>query len=260
MTLLSWPARASPPRPSTRLRLLPAPLPLRTRSRAPPPRALRALHSLPHSRARRRRWLRAPLPRLLHTALVHRGSGVPRRRGRADRGLRALGKERVLDKGGGYRRRMFCCSRRLWCSVHPPFHFFVLRGVNGCKAFIVTVVFWALLSSPDTFSTTFSAWFNSSLHALNSAFAVLALLFSNAPPAPLLALPVQILLLAGHLGVAYITKAGQGFYRAWTPLFFLRFSRFSSPSRERLCGAGRRMWRSAATARHAGTAIDTCGA
>ncbi|KAJ7484127.1 hypothetical protein FB451DRAFT_1231598 [Mycena latifolia] len=78
--------------------------------------------------------------------------------------------------------------------------------------FIVTVVFWALLSSPDTFSTTFSAWSNTSLHALNSAFALLELLLTNAPPAPLLALPVQILLLVGYLGVAYITKASQGFY------------------------------------------------
>ncbi|KAJ7437938.1 hypothetical protein FB451DRAFT_1304720, partial [Mycena latifolia] len=80
--------------------------------------------------------------------------------------------------------------------------------------FIVTVVFWALLSSPDNFSTTFSVWSNASLHALNSAFALLELLLTNVPPVPLLALPVQILLLAGYLGVAYVTKPSQGFYRA----------------------------------------------
>ncbi|KAJ7437942.1 hypothetical protein FB451DRAFT_1570490 [Mycena latifolia] len=38
---------------------------------------------------------------------------------------------------------------------------------------------------------------------------------SQESPAPLLALPVQSLLLAGYLGVAYVTKASQGFYRAF---------------------------------------------
>ncbi|KAJ7472933.1 hypothetical protein B0H11DRAFT_2037790 [Mycena galericulata] len=78
--------------------------------------------------------------------------------------------------------------------------------------FIVTVVFWALLSSAKTFSTTYDAWSNISLHALNSAFALFELLFTNAPPAPWLALPLHVLLFAGYLGVAYITYATQGFY------------------------------------------------
>ncbi|KAJ7484112.1 hypothetical protein FB451DRAFT_1392685 [Mycena latifolia] len=106
--------------------------------------------------------------------------------------------------------------------------------VDGCgvpciwgAVFIVTMVFWALLSSPDTFSTAFSAWSNTSLHVLNSAFALLELLMTNAPPAPLLALPVQILLLAGYLGVAYITKARQGLYCVWFSLVFALFFPFS---------------------------------
>ncbi|KAJ7484125.1 hypothetical protein FB451DRAFT_1392701 [Mycena latifolia] len=48
------------------------------------------------------------------------------------------------------------------------------------------------------------------LHALNSAFALLELLLTSAPPTPLLALPVQILLMSAYLGVAYVTKASQG--------------------------------------------------
>ncbi|KAJ7093419.1 hypothetical protein B0H15DRAFT_158086 [Mycena belliarum] len=78
--------------------------------------------------------------------------------------------------------------------------------------FIVTVVFWALLASPETFATVYSAWANTSIHALNSVFALVELLLTNAPPAPLLALPVQIICLAGYLGVAYITHEAQGFY------------------------------------------------
>ncbi|KAJ7437966.1 hypothetical protein FB451DRAFT_1570496 [Mycena latifolia] len=55
--------------------------------------------------------------------------------------------------------------------------------------FIVTVVFWVLLSS-DTFSTTFSGTV--------LAFALLELL-THAPPAPLLTLPVQILFVGACL-------------------------------------------------------------
>ena len=43
---------------------------------------------------------------------------------------------------------------------------------------IVTIVFWGLLSSSSTFSTTFNTWSNISLHALNSAYAVFEILFS----------------------------------------------------------------------------------
>ncbi|KAJ6471615.1 hypothetical protein C8R47DRAFT_745487 [Mycena vitilis] len=77
---------------------------------------------------------------------------------------------------------------------------------------IVTVVFWALLSSPDTFGTRFSSWSNISIHALNTLFALLEILLTNAPPAPWRLLPLLIVLLGGYLGVAYVTRAEQGFY------------------------------------------------
>ena len=51
------------------------------------------------------------------------------------------------------------------------------------------------------------------MHALNTLFALLELLGTNAPPAPWAALPLTLVLLAAYLGVAYITKATQGFYR-----------------------------------------------
>ncbi|KAJ7472939.1 hypothetical protein B0H11DRAFT_1345230 [Mycena galericulata] len=79
-------------------------------------------------------------------------------------------------------------------------------------AFIVTVVFWALLSSPETFGTRYNVWSAISVHALNSAYALFELLLTNAPPAPWLALPLHVLLLAAYLGVAYVTYAAQGFY------------------------------------------------
>ncbi|KAJ6540587.1 hypothetical protein B0H19DRAFT_1036390 [Mycena capillaripes] len=88
----------------------------------------------------------------------------------------------------------------------------LLQSTITTFPFLVTVVFWALLSSPDTFSTTFSSWSNLSVHALNSVFALFDLLLTNTPPAPWLTLPFHILFLAGYLGVAYITHATQGFY------------------------------------------------
>ncbi|KAJ7601864.1 hypothetical protein DFH06DRAFT_378554 [Mycena polygramma] len=77
---------------------------------------------------------------------------------------------------------------------------------------IVTVVFWALLSSPETFGTRFSSWSNLSLHALNTLFALVEITLTNALPAPWRLLPLLIVLLGGYLGVAYVTRREQGFY------------------------------------------------
>ncbi|KAF7293365.1 hypothetical protein MKEN_01466900 [Mycena kentingensis (nom. inval.)] len=88
----------------------------------------------------------------------------------------------------------------------------VLQSTTTTFPFIVTIVFWALLASPEVFDTTYSTYSNISVHALNSLFALLDLLLSHTPPAPWLTLPLHILLLAAYLGVAYITAHTQGFY------------------------------------------------
>lgn len=88
---------------------------------------------------------------------------------------------------------------------------------------LVTAVFWSLLSSPSTLATRYSAWVNISEHALNTAFAALEIILTNASPAlpgrprsgvslPWIHLPFLIALLACYLGVAYITSATQHFY------------------------------------------------
>lgn len=52
-----------------------------------------------------------------------------------------------------------------------------------------------------------------SLHLLNSVYALFEIFLTNTPPSPwLLLLPLE-LMLAGYLGVAYITHATQGWYR-----------------------------------------------
>ncbi|TFK39333.1 hypothetical protein BDQ12DRAFT_629891 [Crucibulum laeve] len=78
--------------------------------------------------------------------------------------------------------------------------------------FVVTIVFWALLSSPNTFSSPYSTWSNISQHALNAVFALLEIVFTNVGPLPWIDLPATIVLLGCYLGVAYITFQTQGFY------------------------------------------------
>ncbi|KAK0460076.1 uncharacterized protein EV420DRAFT_1673018 [Desarmillaria tabescens] len=78
--------------------------------------------------------------------------------------------------------------------------------------FVVTITFWVLLSSLSTFSSTFNAWNNISVHALNSLYALFEIIFTNTPPPPLVFLLANIVLLGAYLGVAYITNATQGFY------------------------------------------------
>jgi len=77
--------------------------------------------------------------------------------------------------------------------------------------FLVTIVFWVLLSSPSTFATSTNAWRNISMHALNSVFALFELLVSR-NTLHWIHTPFMIILLGGYVGVAYITHATQGFY------------------------------------------------
>ncbi|KAF8703092.1 hypothetical protein AX14_014205 [Amanita brunnescens Koide BX004] len=77
---------------------------------------------------------------------------------------------------------------------------------------IVTIVFWAVLSGPSTFDNKFDTWSNISLHALNTAFALFEISLTNVPRPPWIYLPLNIVLLACYLGVAYITSGTQHFY------------------------------------------------
>ncbi|KAG8952517.1 hypothetical protein FRC04_004577 [Tulasnella sp. 424] len=76
--------------------------------------------------------------------------------------------------------------------------------------FLVTIVFWALLAD-GAFSNEFNSWKNISVHALNSGFALLEIFLSRIVPR-WANIFILILVLAGYLGVAYITHATQGFY------------------------------------------------
>ncbi|KJA15421.1 hypothetical protein HYPSUDRAFT_72089 [Hypholoma sublateritium FD-334 SS-4] len=111
-----------------------------------------------------------------------------------------------------------------WPRILQALHV-VLQATVVSFPFVVTVVFWALLADGSTFATPYSAWSNLSVHAFNTLFALLELLGTHAPPPPWAALPLTLALLAAYLGVAYITRAAQGFYRA----FYFLLSLFPLP-------------------------------
>ncbi|KAI0073957.1 hypothetical protein K474DRAFT_1602419 [Panus rudis PR-1116 ss-1] len=77
---------------------------------------------------------------------------------------------------------------------------------------VVTIAFWTLLSSADTFATTFNSWHNVSVHAMNSGLALFEIIFTNVGPLPWIHLLFCEIFLACYLGVAYITRATQGIY------------------------------------------------
>ncbi|THH33151.1 hypothetical protein EUX98_g1042 [Antrodiella citrinella] len=77
---------------------------------------------------------------------------------------------------------------------------------------LVTIVFWALLRDSDTFSTRLNTWLNISEHALNTVFALFEIFLTHGGPMPWIHVLFLDLMLAGYLGIAYITHKTQGFY------------------------------------------------
>jgi len=102
-----------------------------------------------------------------------------------------------------------------WLQTWPHFlqylHTLLLTTIVSFPI-IVTIVYWVLLASAESFATPFSSFSNVTKHALNSVFALFEIFFTNIGPLPWVQLPITILLLLGYLGVAYITHATQGFY------------------------------------------------
>lgn len=77
---------------------------------------------------------------------------------------------------------------------------------------LVTIVYWALLADGSIFKSSYSAWSNVSEHILNTVFVLFEICFTHSKPSPWLHIPILVLILLGYLGIAYITRATQGFY------------------------------------------------
>lgn len=109
---------------------------------------------------------------------------------------------------------------------------------NIPPAFVVTIAYWTLLASSDTFATPFSgtirfpavctrlltppstlAWDNTSVHILNSVFTLSEILLTFLGPIPWLYLPLCIFIIGLYIALAYVTYASQHFYRSFSHLF-----------------------------------------
>ncbi|KAK0661081.1 hypothetical protein DIS24_g3035 [Lasiodiplodia hormozganensis] len=77
--------------------------------------------------------------------------------------------------------------------------------------FIVTIVYWAILSG-NSFVTPFTSYYNVSAHAMNSGFALLEVLLPRTAPSPWWHMGPLVVLLALYLALAYITYYTQHFY------------------------------------------------
>ncbi|KAL4256471.1 hypothetical protein AB1N83_012204 [Pleurotus pulmonarius] len=93
-------------------------------------------------------------------------------------------------------------------------------------AILVTIIYWALLSSPSTFATSYSAYSSTSQHILNAVVSLAETFILTSSPSttnaagdkqrktnlPYIYLPITVVLLGLYLCVAYITNASQGVY------------------------------------------------
>ena len=86
-----------------------------------------------------------------------------------------------------------------------------------------------VLGIPCLNSHSLLAWSNISEHALNTAFCLVEILLTHAGPTPWLHIPFLILILAGYLGIAYITHATQGFYSTYSSCSISTSSTFHVP-------------------------------
>jgi hypothetical protein len=77
---------------------------------------------------------------------------------------------------------------------------------------IMTILYWTVLSDKTTFSTTYNAWLNISIHLINTMFVLTEVVFNSIPAQPFIhLLPLELCFLL-YLPIVYITASTQGFY------------------------------------------------
>ncbi|EKM77458.1 hypothetical protein AGABI1DRAFT_107998 [Agaricus bisporus var. burnettii JB137-S8] len=77
---------------------------------------------------------------------------------------------------------------------------------------LVTITYWTLIASSDTFSSTYNTWAAISKHILNTVLALSEITTTNIPPLPWKTLPVCLIILGAYLGLAYVTHATEDVY------------------------------------------------
>ncbi|PPQ70198.1 hypothetical protein CVT24_003914 [Panaeolus cyanescens] len=126
---------------------------------------------------------------------------------------RGIGKNDNIDEHDDERDPALAMAFEVawWARALQAAHV-VLASTVVTYPVIVTAVFWALLAGEGTFSNPGESYNNISVHGLNALFALFEMVLTNSPPIPWVTLVFGILGMGGYLGVAYLTKATQGFY------------------------------------------------
>jgi len=81
-----------------------------------------------------------------------------------------------------------------------------------CYPFLVTIIYWGVLFGGTWFKLEFDAFSNISQHALNSVFALFEIIFPRTNPPPFIHMLWLIIVLAMYCGLAYLTRAADGYY------------------------------------------------
>ncbi|EIW75925.1 hypothetical protein CONPUDRAFT_85151 [Coniophora puteana RWD-64-598 SS2] len=106
-------------------------------------------------------------------------------------------------------KKMYPLQR--WPRVLQVLHL-ILWSTITTFPFIVTIVFWGLLSDSSTFATLYSRWSAVSVHAMNTGFALFEILLTNAGPSAWINVIPVFICIALYLPVAYINYANTGYY------------------------------------------------
>ena len=111
---------------------------------------------------------------------------------------------------------MYALRRETWLHNWPRplqlLHNFYYTTATSFP-FLVSVVFWATMyAGPWSALGRFEQWINTSVHGLNSLFAIIEIIFPATEPPPWSHLSILLLVLSLYLGLAYLTRWTGGFY------------------------------------------------
>ncbi|KIW95726.1 uncharacterized protein Z519_04311 [Cladophialophora bantiana CBS 173.52] len=81
-----------------------------------------------------------------------------------------------------------------------------------CFLILVTLTFWCTMYFGPWYKVTFDAWANISVHAMNTFMALLEIILPTTEPFPWTHLPFLMTIQSLYLGLAYLTRATDGFW------------------------------------------------
>ncbi|TFK18875.1 hypothetical protein FA15DRAFT_674937 [Coprinopsis marcescibilis] len=98
-----------------------------------------------------------------------------------------------------------------WPRIFQALHVLLYSSITTFPI-LVTIFYWSVLDSENSFVGSRRAWNAISVHILNAVFAVGEIFLTNSPPVPWISLSITTVLLGAYCGLAYVAKAAADFY------------------------------------------------